>query len=164
MPAKPLQELAFVCGVITALSIIYLSHLPCHLCTLSFLYHLNYGKDKVLTSTILCSHHPQLANAIEEFMVGGLWAPISSLTISYLDIDVSTWFFFFHLPSILIHLYYRRLMQLPWSTPMRTKLSFHRSYFLPVCKDQFTMKGISRKQHSELGWTSPVQMDSSLVR
>ncbi len=94
MPAKPLQELAFVCGVITALSIIYLSHLPCHLCTLSFLYHLNYGKDKVLTSTILCSHHPQLANAIEEFMVGGLWAPISSLAISYLDLDVSTIFFF----------------------------------------------------------------------
>ena len=163
MPAKPLQELAFVCGVITALSIIYLSCLPHCLCTLSFLYHLNYGKDEVLTSTILHSHHPKLANAIEEFMVGGLWAPISSLAISYLDIDVST-IFFFHSPSILIHLYYRRLMQLPWSTPMRTKLSFHRSYSLPVCEDQFTMKGISRKQHSELGWTSPVQMDSSLVR
>jgi hypothetical protein len=84
------KELAFVRGVITALSIVHLSRLPRRLCILSMLLHLTYGEHELLTHTIVANHHPMLASVLDEFQASGSFAAIQSIAIPYLDMDVST--------------------------------------------------------------------------
>ena len=87
--SKEHKELAFVWGVITSLSIVHLSHLPCQLCILSVLLHLNYGKHKVITDSILAEHHQDLALTLNQFKASGSFTAIQSIAIPYLDMDVS---------------------------------------------------------------------------
>jgi hypothetical protein len=91
--SKEHKELAFVRGVITALSIVHLSRLPRQLCILSVLLHLNYGKHEVITDSILTEHHQDLAFALDQFKASGSFTAIQSIAIPYLDIDVSAFVF-----------------------------------------------------------------------
>ncbi|KAF8319831.1 uncharacterized protein EI90DRAFT_3132353 [Cantharellus anzutake] len=83
------KELAFVQGVIIALSIVHLSRLPHQLCCLSVLYHLGYGKSGLLTESILAKHHPKLAAALNEFKASGSFTAIEQIAVPYLDIDAA---------------------------------------------------------------------------
>ncbi|KAF8327243.1 uncharacterized protein EI90DRAFT_3018300 [Cantharellus anzutake] len=83
------KELAFVRGVIIALSIVHLSRLPHQLCCLSVLYHLGYGKSGLLTKSILAKHHPKPAAALNEFKASGSFTAIEKIAVPYLDIDAA---------------------------------------------------------------------------
>ncbi|KAF8324995.1 uncharacterized protein EI90DRAFT_3129288 [Cantharellus anzutake] len=88
--SKEHKELAFVHGVVTALLIVHLCRLPCQLCILSVLLHLNYGKHEVITDSILTEHHQDLSFALDQFKASGSFTAIQSIAIPYLEVDAVT--------------------------------------------------------------------------